>query len=291
MLIIQKMEIVKLSSNEKIIKDFILQNQDQIAKYTIKQIAQTIYVSPAALIVFAKKLGYSGWNEFKKDFCLERQYLNSHFQAIDANTPLTKQDNIIQIANKIATLQKETIDDTLALINHDCLQKAISLMQSSQTIYLFGTSMSYLAGQEFSYAMKRIGVAIEFCLDPIEQVFQTYNLTSNDLAIIISYSGETKPVVKACQNLNKRNIPMITIAGIGDNTINQYSDVNLYLSTRENIHSKINSYSSRQSIHTVLDILYSCYFNLNYQENLDKTIEMNKTIEFGRFSSNTKINQ
>lgn len=84
---------------------------------------------------------------------------------------------------------------------------------------------------------------------------------------------------------------MITITGIGDNTINQYSDVNLYLSTRENIHSKINSYSSRQSIHTVLDILYSCYFNLNYQENLDKTIEMNKTIEFGRFSSNTKINQ
>lgn len=139
--------------------------------------------------------------------------------------------------------------------------------------------------------MKRLGMPVEFCLDPIEQVFQTHTLPSDALAIIISYTGETTPIVNACQILQKRKIATITITSIGDNTINKYSDISLYLCTRENVHSKISSFSSRQSIHTILDILYSCYFAFNYQNNYQKTITMNKTIELKRYSSNTKINQ
>ena len=291
MLIIQKMEVIKLSSNEEIIKNFILENKEQLKNLTLKQIAAKIYVSPAALVVFAKKMGYSGWNEFKEDFILELQYLNSHFQQIDANIPFNSQDNIMKIANKIGTLQKETIDDTLTLLDHDSLQQALTLIKNCSAIYLFGTSMSYIAAQEFSYAMKRLGMPVEFCLDPIEQVFQTHTLPSDALAIIISYTGETAPIVNACQILQKRKIATITITSIGDNTINKYSDVSLYLCTRENVHSKISSFSSRQSIHTILDILYSCYFAFNYQNNYQKTITMNKTIELKRYSSNTKINQ
>ena len=51
-------------------------------------------------------MGYSGWNEFKEDFILELQYLNSHFQQINANTPFNSQYNIIKIDNKFVTLQK-----------------------------------------------------------------------------------------------------------------------------------------------------------------------------------------
>lgn len=197
----------------------------------------------------------------------------------------------MKIANKIGTLQKETIEDTLTLLDHDSLQQALTLIKNCSAIYLFGTSMSYIAAQEFSYAMKRLGMPVEFCLDPIEQVFQTHTLPSDALAIIISYTGETAPIVNACQILQKRKIATITITSIGDNMINKYSDVSLYLCTRENVHSKISSFSSRQSIHTILDILYSCYFALNYQNNYQKTITMNKTIELKRYSSNTKINQ
>ena len=68
MLIIQKMEVIKLSSNEEIIKNFILENKEQLKNLTLKQIAAKIYVSPVALVVFAKKMGYSGWNQFKEDF-------------------------------------------------------------------------------------------------------------------------------------------------------------------------------------------------------------------------------
>lgn len=145
MLIIQKMEVMKLSANEETIKEFIIKNKTVLENMTIKQIACQIYVSPASLIVFAKKLGYSGWNEFKKDFMNETHYLENHFQEIDPNTPFLQNDNIMNIAHKIAKLQNESIEDTLSLIHHDDIQKAIQLLRKSSYIYIFGTSMSYMA--------------------------------------------------------------------------------------------------------------------------------------------------
>ena len=46
----------------------------------------------------------------------------------------------MKIANKIGTLQKETIDDTLTLLDHDSLQQALTLIKNCSPIYLFGTS-------------------------------------------------------------------------------------------------------------------------------------------------------
>ncbi len=291
MLITQKMELMKLSSNEELIYQFILNHPEQLERLTIKQIASQIYVSPALFIVFAKKLGYSGWNEFKQDFIEERKYLDSHFQEIDPNRPFSSQDNIMNIAYKIATLQNETIQDTLELIHHDNLQKATQLLKKSLHIYLFGSNMSYIASQEFFYSMKRLGVHIEYNIDPVEQIFQTQMMPPQSVAIVISYTGETAHVLKICQDLYQQKVPIITITGFGENTVMKYSDVALYMSTRENVHTKISTFSTRQSIHTILDILYSCYFAFHYQENYEKVVETNNSVEYKRFSSNTEINQ
>lgn len=291
MLIIQRMELMKLSANEDSIRQFILENTNDLDKMTIKQIASHIFVSPASLIVFAKKLGYSGWNEFKKDFIDEKNYLDSHFQKVDPNTPFTQNDNIMKIAHKIATLQNETIQDTLALVHHDSLQKAIQILKKSSCLYIYGTSMSYMAVQEFAFSMKRLGVHVEYCTDSYEQVFQAQVVPSNSSALIVSYTGETEHIIKVCEILKQKNIPIITITGFGENSAKQYSDAALYMSTRENVHSKINSYSTRQSIHTLLDILYSCYFSLHYQTNYKKIIEINKNVELKRFSTNVYINK
>lgn len=291
MLITQKMEMMKLSTNEEMIHQFILDHKTELKDLTIKQIASQIYVSPASLIVFAKKMGYSGWNEFKKDFIDEMKYLDSHFQEVDPNIPFHQMDNIMNISYKIATLQQETIQDTLALIRHDDLQHAVQFLKKSQHIFMFGNHMSYIAAQEFVYSMKRLGVHIEYNIDHIEQVFQAQSIPPHSTAIVISYTGETDHVIKICKKLHQQNVPLITLTGFGENTANQYSNIPLYISTRENVHTKINTFSTRQSIHTILDILYSCYFACHYEKNYHQVIETNKSVEYNRFSSNEEINQ
>lgn len=291
MLITQKMDSVHLSENEKQIRKYILEHEDETAALTVKELSGKIFVSPASLVVFAKKLGFSGWNEFRQAFLEEQSYRESHFKNIDANVPFTATDNIMRIANKVATLQQETITDTLALLRQDKLHKAVRILKESASLYLYGTSMSYMAAEEFAYSMKRIGKPVEYCTYQTEQAFQAKTIQPGSCAMVVSYTGETSHAIKVCRILKEKKIPVITLTSIGENTIKQYSDVCLEMSTRENVHSKISTFTTRQSIHTVLDILYSCYFATAYEENYEAVMEMNRELEKSRYSTNREINK
>lgn len=49
------------------------------------------------------------------------------------------------------------------------------------------------------------------------------------------------------------------------------------------------NYTAEYSVTLILDILYSCYFRLNYQKNLDYKIKHSKKVESTHFSSNEII--
>ena len=151
--------------------------------------------------------------------------------------------------------------------------------------------MSYMAAEEFAYSMKRIGKPVEYCTYQTEQAFQAKTIRSDSCALVVSYTGETSHAIKVCRILKEKKIPVITLTSIGENTIKQYSDVCLEMSTRENVHSKISTFTTRQSIHTVLDILYSCYFATAYEENYEAVMEMNRELEKSRYSTNREINK
>ena len=291
MLIMQKMESIHMSENEKHIRDYILSHRDEAVNLTVRELADKIYVSPAGLVVFAKKLGFSGWNEFRQSFDEEQTYLDSHFHDIDANTPFTGKDNVMKIANKIAVLQQETISDTLSLMHQDRLQQVLQILKKTEILYIYGTSMSFMAAQEFAYSMKRLGKPVEYCELQAEQLFQARAVRQGGSAMVISYTGETPHAVEVCRILRKRKIPVIAVTGIGENTVRQYSDVCLDICTRENVHSKISTFSTRQSIHTILDIIYSSFFALSYEENYQTVIETNRAVERNRFSTNSEINK
>ena len=53
--------------------------------------------------------------------------------------------------------------------------------------------------------------------------------------------------------------------------------------------SKIANFTTEYSISLILDILYSCYFSLNYKENLDYKISKTKAFEGNRKAPLTLI--
>ena len=149
MLLQEQMKTYPFSNSERIIVDYILQKQDEIKDYSTKMIADETYTSPSTLIRISKKLGFQGWNEFKETFLHEINYLNSHFQDVDANLPFTNQDTIMTIASKIVNLHIESAKDTLSLVQHDSLQKAVQILRRSQEVRVFAISnLNYIA-EEF----------------------------------------------------------------------------------------------------------------------------------------------
>ena len=137
MLLIDKLtNKVDFSKSEIIIADFIIQLGEKIKNYSARSIAKETYTSPATVLNLCKKIGIEGFDNFKKAYLSEIEYLNQQFGAVDPNLPFDQGDTIFKIANKMGSLYEETIKDTLSLLHHDLFQKAVQLLNNNNNIHI-----------------------------------------------------------------------------------------------------------------------------------------------------------
>jgi len=283
MLLTEKMKEDIFSSSEREIIDYLFKQRENIKNQTTKQVSQETYTHPSTLIRIAKKLGYGGWIELKNSFLEEIEYLNSHFSSIDANYPFDMKDSIMTVANKMALLNQTTINDTLSLINHDDLQRATNMLDKAAHIKIFSMHHNLLICHDFKLKMNRIGKHVSLC--SVDPEFEAVNSNSETCAIVISYSGEGENIVDVLPFLKKKEVPVIALTSIGENTLTKFADCILRITTRERLYSKIGSFSSNESICYLLDVLYACVFSKDYKNNLEYKTRISKYIDH-RKSSN-----
>lgn len=280
MIISNKLESMdSFSKSEEILAQYILKEKENIHKLSTKDLAKSTYTSPSTVVRLSKKLGFSGWNELKEKFIEEINYLNQHFCNIDPNFPFEAHDTLMNIASKIGQLASETIEDTLSLLKHDDLKKAVDLLDKAKIINVYGVSNSLIMAFDFKHKMLRIKRHVEIMSLQDEQMFVASNSSPSNTAILISYSGESEEVLKIAKTLRKNKTPIIALTNIGENSLRSFSDCTFSISTREKLYSKIATYSTNNSIHLILDILYSCLFKLNYNENLQYKTNTSKNID------------
>lgn len=278
MLITHKIEKTHFSESEAIIIDYILKVGEDIKNMSINAIAKETYTSAPLLIRIAKKLGFSGWSEFKEAYLKELDYLyNSN--DIDASVPFVVSDDFMTIAHHISQLQIETIQDTMKLLEHDQLYKAMRLLRDSEEIDLYGVSDKVLHAQQFTQQMLFIHKNAHICSLPSDAKVLAAMSNSKHCAILISYSGETDFILRIARILKKKHTPIIAITCIADNDLSHLADVTLRISSREMLHTKIGDFATSQSVKCILDILYGCIFSLDYKNNLNEKIKIAKEID------------
>lgn len=292
MLLIEKMKrLEKISDTQQSVVDYMFEQKERIENQTAKEIAKVIYTSPATLTRLSQKLGYRGFEELKVDFLKEQKYLNKESRNINPNYPFDKGDSFMTIANKIGNLTKETIDDTLELIDQNQLYKAVEYIEQAEVIHISAISFPLILARDFQLKMRRLGKIVEITDLVGEQLYTLPIVREKDIAIIISYSGEIPLLKEMSQIYKERNIPIIAITSLGENSIKNISDVVLEITTREKLYSKVAEFSSQSSMKLVLDILYACYFSTNFDDFLIAKKELGKRSEPGRYSTSNRIGE
>jgi len=92
-------------------------------------------------------------------------------------------------------------------------------------------------------------------------------VTDEDLFIMISLSGENKFIVDFSKNLKIRNVPIISITRLEDNSLAKLSDYNLYTSTAliPNVFNHMN-FESVTSYFILIEILFLKYMEYESQK-------------------------
>lgn len=280
MSLLKKLELANhFSSSEKSIASYILNNTEEVLNLSTIELAKKTYTSPATIVRLCQKLDFKGYNDFKIALSANLQYILSHQKNINANFPFQKNTNLSHISNTIAKLYKESIDETLQLINEDILRKSVILLDNAKVIDIYGVSGPLRIASDFQYKMFRIGKDVRIAPMVNEQLFQAAQSKADHCAILVSYSGETEEVIKAAQILKQKQIPMIAITSIGDNQLTKYCQYILNIDSREQIYNKISTLGSTLSIHLVFDILYTAIFSRHYDEALSYKITTDQLID------------
>lgn len=267
---------LEFSHSEKEIGRYILNHGEEVLNMSVKELAKKTYTSPATIVRLCKKIGLKGYNDFKIKYSAELQYDLHHTDRVDVNFPFDKNDSRPMICHKLASLSQEVIEDTIKLIDFEQLDKIVELMNNCQDIDVYGSGNSLLAAMSFQHKMMRIKRNVNLKVLHGEQVFMTYNSNNNRLAIIISYSGETNEIIQFAQTLKEKKTPIIVLTSIGDNRLSHYADYILNIGSREKIFTKIAPFASQISIEYLLNVIFSCLFQKDYDDNVNHKISYDK---------------
>lgn len=290
MLIIEKLHMKdNMSESEESIADFILSLGKDIKKYSTRNIAESTYTSPATIVRLCKKLDFKGFDDFKEQFLKEIDYLDHQYGKIDVNFPFTPQDNMMKTANKISQLYEDTIKDSMQLLHHDDLQKALKLMKYCQSIHIFSFGTVLNLAESFRERMLKIGKNVIISNNMNYQLYEANCIPKGDIAILISYSGETEKIIQVAKTCLEKKIPMIVISSFGENTLSKMATCKLAMSTKESLFQNLGDFSTHLSVHLILDVLYSTYFLMDYDKNYEIKLKNTTNLESRRHSDNPII--
>lgn len=261
------------STSEQAAIGYVMEKKYEVKDMTLKELARRSHTSPATFVRAAKKLGFSGWNDFKDRFLEEVAYFDSQFDITDLNVPFNQNDSVIAIANKVTKIKEDTLKDTLSLLNYKTLNKAVKMLNDAHEIDVFASNVNILLAKEFQFKMNRLQKKVNLSELEGEHIYDVLNMGRDSVALVISYSGSSKKMAEIMDTIKIKERPVIVITGLTENILTQGADIVLNMSTREKLYSKVGQYSTDTSILHILDILYSAIFAKSFHSNMTHTIQ------------------
>lgn len=288
MLISQKFEEMSVSCKgaQASVSKFMLEHKADVQKFSMQQIADATYSSRPTLVRIAKKMGYSGWNELARKYIDECNYYASHYSHISPNQPFKKGDNVTAIADKVGHVMVESTLETLELLDTEELTRAARMLAQANRIAMLCISVNSILAELFQRKMMQIGVHVEL-VKQSEQFFHVQSLKKGDVAIMISYSGnnENRAPMRYIECLKENGVKIIGLTSAGDNLLRSKVDCILTMASREKLYSKVATFATEESICFLLNVLYACFFNLQYEINMQYKVNASRIIEQHRYST------
>lgn len=258
-----------LTKKEKEIADYILNNSNVIYM-SITELADACKVGETTIIRFCKKIGTSGYQEFK--LMLAREMVNPED---DVHENISLLDSITEIIKKTTQSNIMAIQDTAQVISSAQLDKAVDSILDADKVDIYGVGASAFTAGDAKYKFMRIGINAEAISDPHIQSMSAVNLTNKSVAIGISFSGSTKDTVDSLTLAKRAGAFTIAITNYERSPITKVADAVLLTSAKETPLRSGALTSKIAQLH-VLDILYTV-LAIRKRE---KTYEMlNKTAE------------
>ena len=256
-----------MSATERAVSDYLLSHQGEAMELSIHQLAERTFASPSTVIRMCQRIGFAGYKEFRQAVTCELavRRLNQEQE----HKEITQSDSLDDIVDKVTYKNIMSLEDTKNLIDTETLQTCVDLVRRSRTVLLFGLGASLCAARDLNLKLLRLNKPCVVNDDWHAQLLQAQNAYKDDLAIVVSYSGETVEVIECMKALRENGTPIIAITRRVSSPVAELSDLRLYTTDNEATF-RSGAMSSRISQLNIIDILFTAFANSEYEYCLDQ---------------------
>ncbi|KQQ86479.1 MurR/RpiR family transcriptional regulator [Aureimonas sp. Leaf324] len=215
-----RMMMPQLTPLEARVVEMILGRRDFDETTALRTVAEDAGVSDAMLVKIAKKLGFSGFKEFRAGIA---DY--NRLPTADLHQELSPDDTGAQIAQKVFRTSIHALEETLSILDPDAFERAADLIFAARQRDLYGIGGSAQIARDVAHKFLRIGVRTSVFDDAHMMLMSAALLSEGDVAIAFSHSGQTTAVLEPLELARRRGARTIALTNYATSPIAEIADV------------------------------------------------------------------
>lgn len=142
-------------------------------------------------------------------------------------------ENILDIAKKVLRIEAQAVSALTERLNSDFCKVVEIIYQSKGRVIVTGMGKSGLVGKKIAATLSSTGTPA-FFMHPAEASHGDLGMvTSDDVIIAISNSGETPELINLIPFLKRFNVSLISFTGNRESTLSRSADVTIDVSVKE----------------------------------------------------------
>lgn len=215
-----------MSKSHKTIAGYIKEHYEQAVFMTAAKLGEELGISESTVVRFASGIGYDGYPEFQK--ALEN-WVKDKLSAVQKIGVKYGHSSQSEILSSVLTADIEKIQDTIANLDANAFEMAVSAILEAENVYVIGLrSCAPLADfLHFYLNMVRGNVRLLNTTSVSETFEQMIRIDEKDVIIGISFPRYTMRTLKALEFANDRNAKVISITDTIHSPMCLYSSMNL----------------------------------------------------------------
>lgn len=231
-----------LTDNDYHILSYVEKEPEHVANMTIMELSQQCNMSKSSILRMTKKLGFSGYSEFK-------YYLKESSAKNDSS-------------GNVFELSENDIKRTVQLFDNQDKQPIYSLIDEAETIYAYGTGWGQQnALQELSRYLLSMDKRVYLIPSLRELQVASKNMSSDDLVIIASLSGDLDEVTSDLKKISHQGVPTLSITSFKNNHLAELSTYQLYFQSTDFGFAYNVAHKSFIGLHAIVDLLVRGYLD------------------------------
>lgn len=254
-----------LTGAERRVADYVFANPDRVLLSSNAEVARTSGTGVGTLARLCTKLGYSGFPDMK--IALAVELFNPEGDAAEhaAVEPIRKDDDAPAVVKKVLQAGMRNLADTAVLLDPGQVEDAASAIVVARRVELYaqgpGTgSVAHIFQSRFLL----VGVSCAVHTHVGYQYMSAGLLGEGDVAVGLSQSGETEPVVRALRAARTAGATTVAITNTPRSAITEEADVCL-LSASGQAGPASHRSGSYVAMLSVIEALHACSLLLKYR--------------------------